>query len=608
MTTVPTTAADTGQVEAWITAHGTSARILADENPWALVMAGVLAYEVAKARAASLPETPGRKRARRGALVLTAMRRLTLDGGHLAVPMPLLKAAVEDVAGAAIDARPLAIVVAGLLDAGLLAGFGEVVALPAAAAIETDTARRMGAHLRTPWALTPAIERVVDKRLSGTTLSPEQCAVVRTAFAAPFVCCTGPAGSGKTVVIRELVRLLEAMGDTVLVAAPTGKACEVLVSRGIAQAVTVHRLLGLTPDDTRALAMPTVPAQPLRGAYLIVDEPTQIDAVTWQRLWAAIPPGMRVTMVGDVYQLGPVGPGNPFEVAVHMPDVVPVHTLRDVRRTTGRLTTNGLGLTRGATPIFDGPVDAPLSPFYDVRELPAHLRARASSTLAKNATAQDRELAAVAAYIVDLATVTIPAQIPGLRPGTDLQVLTPQAPGPLGTHALSAAIREIVNPKGEASRWTYAERTQKVRAGDAIIALDTLADTIPTGATGEILTLDQVARGAWAKFTHRQEPAFLTTDGLRRCALRYALTVHRTQGSEYPAVLQVVHDATARSLATRRSTYTAYTRGRRFSGIVGTDARLAYALANDHSDHRHSALERRLRAALREALRASPTP
>ena len=118
MTTVPTTAADTGQVEAWITAHGMSARILADENPWALVMAGVLAYEVAKARAASLPETPGRKRARRGALVLTAMRRLTLDGGHLAVPMPLLKAAVEDVAGAAIDARPLAIVVAGLLDAG----------------------------------------------------------------------------------------------------------------------------------------------------------------------------------------------------------------------------------------------------------------------------------------------------------------------------------------------------------------------------------------------------------------------------------------------------------------------------------------------------------
>ncbi|MBW7933822.1 MAG: ATP-binding domain-containing protein, partial [Gemmatimonadaceae bacterium] len=143
--------------------------------------------------------------------------------------------------------------------------------------------------------------------------------------------------------------------------------------------------------------------------------------------------------------------------------------------------------------------------------------------------------------------------------------------------------------------WWYAGKKHRARPGDQIIVIDSLSQEIRNGATAELVRLEPESKRAIVRFSHRAEPFAIPRSDLSSFMLRYALTVHRTQGSEYPVVLQISADQHNPALLTRRNLYTGATRARQVSGFVATEATLLAQLANAHGDDRHSTLMNRYR-------------
>lgn len=584
-------------------AHGGSADALAHGNPWLLAMQGIVRWDDAEAAGRRIAKHPAVQRARLGAAVREALRRLAMERGHLAYPLAHLGPVVAGVLSETPAAGDLATVALQLIETGLVVHWDGTLALPEAAAIEASAAEAMARHAANTPPVSATTRQVLERRLAKTMLSAEQRAAAVLAATHGFSVITGPAGTGKTVIIKELIGLFEGLGEIVNVGTPTGKAAEVLKSRGVRQADTNHSLLGLKPDDTQPLQPVAVAPQPLRGHWLILDETTQVDAVLWERLWAAIPMGMRVIALGDIAQLPPVGPGAPFEACVRAPETLPVARIEEVRRTSGRLTSNGLAIRGGRLPVFDpNGTTPPLAPWYNLDEIPIRWLVRARELASKRATPEQIRADAIAYWMVDLITCELPRAIPSLRPQYDIQLLAPQAPGPLGTNRLNSLLREVLNPLAQGEQdalWWYAGKTHKARAGDQVIVIDSLSSEIKNGATGEVVRLEAEAKRAIVRFTHRAEPVAVARRDMNCLMLRYALTVHRTQGSEYPVVLQLSAEMHNPALLTRRNLYTGATRARQVSGFVASEATLLAQLANVHGDERHSTLISRYRAALR---------
>jgi RecD/TraA family predicted helicase len=596
--------ADRARFVAWVEGHGTRGHRLVRDNPWAAVLAGALRWEFAEDWGRDLVTRGVAPGTRVAAALVEVVRRSAVERGHTVVDVRYLPPMVAALLHHAIAPDACAASLHRLCEHGVLTFWEGTIALPSLARTEARIAARMAAHLRTTPAPSSAFGRAVRKRLLTSMLSESQRDAVLAAMTSGFACITGSAGTGKTVVIRELVKLLEALNDVVLVATPTGKAAEVLVSRGIPHATTIHAVLGLRPDDTPALGADPIRSTSLRAKWVILDEATQVDIVLWDHFWAAIEPGTHVLAIGDVGQLPPVGPGAPFETCIASADLLTVRRLHEVRRTTGRLTTNAVAIHEGRMPAFDAVPSsaAPVAPFWDTSAMPEHYRQRAQEALGKKATAAHVSYDAIAAWVVDIVAVELPRALPHLDPAREVQVLAPQGPGPLGTLRLNALLRDRLNPAPEGEKdapWWYRGKAFRARVGDQIIATDTIGDGIRNGAVGEIVRLDGSSRKATVLFAHQRLPVQIPRTELALLTLRYALTVHRMQGSEIPVVVQVVSEAHNPSLLTRRSMYTGATRAQQVSGIVGTEACWTAALANTAQDERRSSLRSRLEVALR---------
>lgn len=411
-----------------------------------------------------------------------------------------------------------------------------------------------------------------------TTLTDEQTQAVALTFAdARMVLLTGGPGTGKSFVTRAIVQAHEALRRKVLLGAPTGKAARRLAESTGKEAKTIHRLLEFFPDESLTEEEPnTLPAgvrdfrrnaqNPLEADLVIIDEASMIDARLLRALLRACDPKRtRVVLVGDADQLPPVGPGAPFQDLVQS-GAVPLARLNKIHRQA-----EGSYIVQNAHRVLRGDASFVHHTGEDFLFVP------------------QESARAAADEVISWVTERLP-QEHGLHPVRDVQVLAPQSSGPLGTEALSLRIQQIVNPGQGGASGAYGE----LRPGDRVIQTrNDYARNVMNGEWGQVESLDteslRVDLGDRIVTYPRQE--------VRELALAYALTVHRSQGSEYKAVVAVIHSSHAYMLS-RTLLYTALTRGRQRVIMIGDEAGARRAVSNVTANRR--------RTVLRELLSAQP--
>jgi exodeoxyribonuclease V alpha subunit len=355
---------------------------------------------------------------------------------------------------------------------------------------------------------------------------------------------------------------VERAGGNVLLAAPTGRAARRLAEATGREARTLHRLLEYSPRED---AFRRDEERPLEGEALVVDEASMLDLAMFTALLRAVRPGTRLVLVGDADQLPSVGAGNVLADLLAS-EAVPSVRLREIFRqaSTSDIVTNAHRILGGHAPVPSA--DADRGDFFLV---PADDPERA------------REL------IGRLVAERIPARF-GLDPVGDVQVLAPMHRGACGAHALNTALQDLLNPGGEP-----LPGPRGFRVGDKVMQVKNDYDKdVFNGDVGRI-----VGRGAEAvRVRFDDRTVEYAPDELDALVPAYACSVHKSQGSEYPAVVMPLLTEHWVMLQ-RHLLYTAVTRGKRLVVLVGQERALRRAVGNDQGLHRYTALARRLREA-----------
>jgi exodeoxyribonuclease V alpha subunit len=431
---------------------------------------------------------------------------------------------------------------------------------------ETALAQRLLALSRARPLGPQAIERAMaaaTTREAGFTLSAEQQAAIRTALRSRVAVITGGPGTGKTTILRRLILGLDAIGVRATLAAPTGRAARRLADASGHEAKTIHRLLEYSPDTGEFLRCASFP---LRTNFLIVDEASMMDVELAASLLDAIPPQSSLLLVGDRDQLPSVGPGSVLKDVIAS-GLAPVVALSQVYRQAreSRIVANAHRLNRGLAPeVSNDPADDFF--FFE----------RASTE-------------EVLATIKQLVQQRLVGKF-GIGDAREIQVLTPMNRGPLGTQALNRELQELLNPGGRELR----AGDRRLREGDRVIQIRNNYDKLVfNGAVGRIVAIDS-SRGtlavAFEEGTVRYDVAELD-----QLALGYAISIHKSQGSQYPAVVIPVHQSHYLMLR-RNLLYTAITRAERVCVLVGTRSAIMQAVRNEDERRRFSRLAERIRA------------
>ena len=420
----------------------------------------------------------------------------------------------------------------------------------------------------TPW---PAID--VDRAIpwvegkTGLVLAPSQREALRLAVASKVLVVTGGPGVGKTTIVRSILTVLRAKGIEVALCAPTGRAAKRLAESTGLEARTVHRLL---EADPKTGGFKRGEEHLLECDLLVVDESSMVDVLLMRSLLRALPDRAALLIVGDVDQLPSVGPGQVLADVIAS-GAVPVVRLTEVFRQAAqsRVVVNAHRINRGQMPeleAVDGSdfffVDA-LDPDEGVRKLLAVVRDR------------------------------IPARF-GLDPIRDVQVLCPMNRGGLGARALNMELQAALNPPGELwverFGWTYGP-------GDKIMQVaNNYEREVFNGDLGVITGLDMEDGELTVTFDGR--PVTYGFGELDELVLAYATTIHKAQGSEYPAVVIPLTTQHYAMLA-RNLLYTGVTRGKRLVVLVGQRRALAIAVRNGNGRRRWSKLREWLGAEAR---------
>lgn len=404
---------------------------------------------------------------------------------------------------------------------------------------------------------------------TGNELAPEQEQAVRLALTSRLAVLTGGPGCGKSFTVRSIVELARAKRAKVVLAAPTGRAAKRLAELTGAEAATVHRLLELKPGGDAAYDKD----RPLEADLVVVDEASMLDVLLANKLAKAIAPGTHLLLVGDVDQLPSVGAG---EVLRDLLDAEPVPR---VRLTQVFRQAQQSGVVVNAHRINAG---KPLR----LREFPDfHLFAE-----------EDSEQAAQ--LVVDLAVNRVPRRF-GFDPRRDVQVLAPMHRGPAGAGNLNALLQQALTPHRDG----VPERRfggRVFRVGDKVTQIrnnyDKGANGVFNGTGGIVTGIDPDDQKLSVR-TDEDELIpydFAELDELQHA---YAVTVHRSQGSEYPAVVIPV-TTSAWTMLQRNLLYTAVTRAKKLVVLVGSERALAQAVRTAGSGRRHTALDLRLEGRL----------
>jgi exodeoxyribonuclease V alpha subunit len=400
---------------------------------------------------------------------------------------------------------------------------------------------------------------------TGSTLAPEQEAAVKLALTEKVAVLTGGPGCGKSFTVRSIVELAVAKQAKIQLVAPTGRAAKRLAELTGHPAATVHRLLKLQPGGDATFDRDN----PLDADLLVVDESSMLDLILANKLVKAIPPGAHLLLVGDVDQLPSVGAGEVLRDLLGA-DVIPRVRLTQIFRQAAEsgVVTNAHRINQGRPPLLDGMRDFFLFPCDDTE--------------------------ATAALTVDVACTRIARKF-GLDPRRDVQILTPMHRGPAGAGALNTLLQQELTPGREG----LPERRvggRVFRVGDKVTQIRNNYDKgvagVFNGTVGVVTGLSPEEQTLTVR-TDEDEVIEYDFDELDELAHAYAITIHRSQGSEYPAVV-IPLTTSAWMMLQRNLLYTAITRAKKLVVLVGSRKALAAAVRTVSAGRRHTALTERL--------------
>jgi len=403
----------------------------------------------------------------------------------------------------------------------------------------------------------------------GLTLSATQRAALAKALTSKVMVITGGPGVGKTTLVDSIVKILRAKKLSIVLCAPTGRAAKRLSETSGLEAKTIHRLLEFDPAT---LAFKHDAAHPLKGDLFVVDEASMLDVGLCEQLVRAVPPSAALLLVGDVDQLPSVGPGSVLRDVIES-GTIPVLRLTEVFRQAAQssIVTNAHRINRGVLPLLP----------------PAGEGAGASADF--HFVEADEPEDAVA-NVLRLVTETIPRRF-RLNPREDIQVLCPMQKGELGARNLNVRLQQALNPSGESVErfgWTF-------RVGDRVMqTVNDYEKNVFNGDIGRIREIDAAEQELTVAFDGRA--VGYEFGELDELTLAYAASVHKSQGSEYPAVVVPIHTQHYVMLQ-RNLLYTAVTRARKLVVLVGTKSALAIAVDRVSSRRRITSLKERLVAA-----------
>ncbi len=439
--------------------------------------------------------------------------------------------------------------------------------LPPIHAAERAIAERLGrlALGRPPWSIADAEAEVaaVEAKL-GLRLAEGQRAALRTALTTKLLIITGGPGTGKTTLVEAILAGLGAAAVDVQLGAPTGRAARRLSESTGRDAKTLHRLLEAEPGR----GFRRGPERPLSCDLLVVDEMSMVDVPLMQALLGALPDAAALILVGDVDQLPSIGPGQVLADLIAS-GRLPVVRLEEIFRQAAesRIVRNAHRVNRGLMPELARSPDE-LSDFYAIK-------------------ARDPEDGA--RLVLELVTERIPARF-GMDPISDIQVLCPTNRGKLGARHLNESLQAALNPNAvdrvERRGVTFA-------LGDKIMQLENDYEReVYNGDLGRVVRIEHAESRLIAEIDGR--PQSYGFGELDRLMPAYAITVHKAQGSEYPAVVLPLARQHGRMLR-RNLVYTAITRARRLVVLVVESGALGLAIAGRGEPRRWSKLRAWLR-------------
>ncbi|MEM7538066.1 MAG: AAA family ATPase [Chloroflexota bacterium] len=422
---------------------------------------------------------------------------------------------------------------------------------------------------------TANLERI-EKR-TGFALADQQQAAVQAALTHNVTVLTGGPGTGKTTTVRTIIQLCEQAKVEVLLAAPTGRAAKRLAETTGREAKTLHRMLEFQPSE--GMSFKRNEQSPLEGDFLIVDEASMLDIALTNHLLKAVRPGMHLLLVGDVDQLPSVGAGNVLKdiIAAIEEDVDDKQSPRATvirletifRQAEGSyIITNAHRINQGQMPLID---NDKTTDFFLFRT-------------------EDPERAAQ--LCVELVQSRIPRRF--AIPPADIQVLSPMHRGVVGVGALNLSVQAAVNPESpDKAQRSVGNRV--FRQGDRVMQIRNNYDKdIYNGDMGMIREVDLEMQKLTVIFDGNEAKPinydFLELDELTHA---YTISIHKSQGSEFPAV--VIPVLTSHYMMLQRNLlYTAVTRAKRLVVLVGQPRAIGLAIGNDKVTARHTGLKERL--------------
>ncbi len=453
----------------------------------------------------------------------------------------------------------------------------QFVFLPKWHRMESYAAERIRMMLRIPPPPITDVEEEIREieQEQGIEYAAMQREAIRAALEKGLLILTGGPGTGKTTALNAIIRILMEKGETVFLAAPTGRAAKRMTELTGVEAKTIHRMLQVDWDDEDQPTFQRSERNPLECDAVVIDELSMVDSYVFESVLRALPPGCRLILVGDSDQLPSVGPGNVLHDLL-VSGVLPTVQLTEIFRQSMQslIVTNAHRIVHGQMP---------------------ELRVRNNDFFFLPA----RDARSTAETVVGLASVRLPKSY-GYSPLTDIQVLCPGRKGDAGTVELNRRLREEINPPAK-DKPQVTVRGTVFRLGDKVMQIKNDYDlpwSRPDGTTGEgvfngdmgiVAAVDRDA-GCLRVVIDDREVLYDFEHAANELELAYAVTVHKSQGNEFNAVVMPVFPG-APQLSYRNLLYTGVTRAKKLLILVGTRAEIERMVENDRKTRRFSGLK-----------------
>lgn len=556
---------------------GVNALKIIRDNPYALCgNVNGFTFERAEKLVVSMGVTPAESY--RNAAGMVHIIKHNLYNGHTCIPRRKMYAPAEALLGiekSIADETLDDLIRARNLFSSDIKG-EEFLYLPDIYMAEISIAERMKNILKFPPSMIKTVENEIERieERNGILYADKQKDAIITAATRGLLILTGGPGTGKTTTVKGIIDVFEHKRIEVLLCAPTGRAAKRLSELTGYEAKTIHRLLEVEWDADDKPAFRRNSENPLTAGAIIIDEMSMVDVELFASLLDALPVGCRIVLVGDSDQLPSVGPGNVLNDLTQS-GILPVVCLTEIFRQAQKslIVMNAHRIIQGVMPQLD----VNDSDFFFMRR---------------------DDVFSASDTVLQLIAKRLPAAY-GLSPFDDIQILCPSRKGDLGTVNLNRRLQEVLNPSDRTKNELRTSGGRIFREGDRVMQIKNNYDIpwtkdgeegegIFNGDIGIIRKINYAAGIIRIDFDDRT--ASYPSDNLAELELAYAVTVHKSQGSEYPVVIIPVVDCPP-MLMYRNLLYTAVTRAKKILVIVGSEDKLYKMAENNKQNKRYSSLK-----------------